>query len=129
MIRRPPGSTRSDTLCPYTTLFRSVVAWEGRFRVDLVADALAKRQDLRVADRLRLEFAEGEAAADDRRRHDVGDAELRVIGVLRAALLRLGLPDYRRLGRVNTRADRLAVLRPQPVLTLPAQPHTGKNKI
>src|SRR3546814_16008388 len=23
MIRRPPGSTRTDTLCPYTTLFRS----------------------------------------------------------------------------------------------------------
>src|SRR3546814_13797682 len=27
MIRRPPGSTRTDTLFPYTTLFRS--AWGG----------------------------------------------------------------------------------------------------
>src|SRR3546814_11189328 len=27
MIRRPPRSTRTDTLCPYTTLFRSV--WHG----------------------------------------------------------------------------------------------------
>src|SRR3546814_7783253 len=26
MIRRPPRSTRTDTLCPYTTLFRSSVA-------------------------------------------------------------------------------------------------------
>src|SRR3546814_7102999 len=26
MIRRPPGSTRTDTLVPYTTLFRSRVA-------------------------------------------------------------------------------------------------------
>src|SRR3546814_11438153 len=26
MIRRPPRSTRTDTLLPYTTLFRSVVA-------------------------------------------------------------------------------------------------------
>src|SRR3546814_21196289 len=26
MIRRPPRSTRTDTLCPYTTLFRSVGA-------------------------------------------------------------------------------------------------------
>src|SRR3546814_3378328 len=26
MIRRPPRSTRTDTLCPYTTLFRSQ-AW------------------------------------------------------------------------------------------------------
>src|SRR3546814_7573595 len=25
MIRRPPRSTRTDTLCPYTTLFRSIV--------------------------------------------------------------------------------------------------------
>src|SRR3546814_4597509 len=25
MIRRPPGSTLTDTLCPYTTLFRSQI--------------------------------------------------------------------------------------------------------
>src|SRR3546814_8870933 len=25
MIRRPPRSTRTDTLCPYTTLFRSAL--------------------------------------------------------------------------------------------------------
>src|SRR3546814_15770545 len=28
MIRRPPRSTRTDTLFPYTTLFRSVPDWE-----------------------------------------------------------------------------------------------------
>src|SRR3546814_1110040 len=27
MIRRPPRSTRTDTLFPYTTLFRSVAIW------------------------------------------------------------------------------------------------------
>src|SRR3546814_14560033 len=27
MIRRPPGSTRTDTLFPYTTLFRSPNKW------------------------------------------------------------------------------------------------------
>src|SRR3546814_11479631 len=27
MIRRPPISTRTDTLFPYTTLFRSVAGW------------------------------------------------------------------------------------------------------
>src|SRR3546814_18962466 len=27
MVRRPPRSTRTDTLCPYTTLFRSGVNW------------------------------------------------------------------------------------------------------
>src|SRR3546814_1065386 len=31
MIRRPPGSTRTDTLFPYTTLFRS---WGGISNVD-----------------------------------------------------------------------------------------------
>src|SRR3546814_6417389 len=34
MIRRPPGSTRTDTLFPYTTLFRSTSsresAWQNR---------------------------------------------------------------------------------------------------
>src|SRR3546814_12971188 len=29
MIRRPPRSTRTDTLCPYTTLFRSLPALLG----------------------------------------------------------------------------------------------------
>src|SRR3546814_18958944 len=46
MIRRPPRSTRTDTLFPYTTLFRSVSA---PFHcplmqpaADAMADALAK---------------------------------------------------------------------------------------
>src|SRR3546814_8615331 len=29
MIRRPPRSTRTDTLFPYTTLFRSIVSGSG----------------------------------------------------------------------------------------------------
>src|SRR3546814_20506349 len=29
MIRRPPRSTRTDTLFPYTTLFRSVIRYDG----------------------------------------------------------------------------------------------------
>src|SRR3546814_5814844 len=28
MIRRPPRSTRTDTLFPYTTLFRSAYSWQ-----------------------------------------------------------------------------------------------------
>src|SRR3546814_7801092 len=34
MIRRPPRSTRTDTLFPYTTLFRSLAAVEQRLRDD-----------------------------------------------------------------------------------------------
>src|SRR3546814_12188831 len=30
MIRRPPRSTRTDTLCPYTTLFRSAKPRKGQ---------------------------------------------------------------------------------------------------
>src|SRR3546814_3401639 len=32
MIRRPPRSTRTDTLSPYTTLFRSCWSCPGRYR-------------------------------------------------------------------------------------------------
>src|SRR3546814_6012446 len=31
MIRRPPRTTRTDTLFPYTTLFRSYRFWDGAF--------------------------------------------------------------------------------------------------
>src|SRR3546814_19768748 len=34
MIRRPPRSTRTDTLFPYTTLFRSVESFYGLYRAD-----------------------------------------------------------------------------------------------
>src|SRR3546814_5990256 len=33
MIRRPPRSTRTDTLFPYTTLFRSPQWWRGGARI------------------------------------------------------------------------------------------------
>src|SRR3546814_9124091 len=42
MIRRPPRSTRTDTLFPYTTLFRSILVDEG-------TDALAQLVDIDVA--------------------------------------------------------------------------------
>src|SRR3546814_9529790 len=41
MIRRPPRSTRTDTLFPYTTLFRSVLC-----RVGLVRQVLDEGQDV-----------------------------------------------------------------------------------
>src|SRR3546814_10048350 len=48
MIRRPPRSTRTDTLFPYTTLFRSsdftyVATWAGFVYVAFVIDAYARR--------------------------------------------------------------------------------------
>src|SRR3546814_6018737 len=43
MIRRPPRSTRTDTLFPYTTLFRSIGGDAERYT------AIAFRQQLRIA--------------------------------------------------------------------------------
>src|SRR3546814_3895832 len=58
MIRRPPRSTRTDTLFPYTTLFRSL-----RLRIDLDQAFLLQLQDgvagRRLADA--VEFRQGRA--------------------------------------------------------------------
>src|SRR3546814_951309 len=40
MIRRPTRSTRTDTLFPYTTLFRSIATWTS----DLTARPLPRRE-------------------------------------------------------------------------------------
>src|SRR3546814_8459078 len=56
MIRLPPRSTRTDTLFPYTTLFRSVV-------VELVGgphDRLLVRRSLRSAGRWREDGRKGQ---------------------------------------------------------------------
>src|SRR3546814_3388066 len=42
MIRRPPRSTRTDTLFPYTTLFRSVIGSGGSVIREIVAESGAK---------------------------------------------------------------------------------------
>src|SRR3546814_12039206 len=38
MKRRPPRSTRTDTLCPYTTLFRSRAAWHDEYTLPSLWD-------------------------------------------------------------------------------------------
>src|SRR3546814_2665075 len=46
MIRRPPRSTRTDTLFPYTTLFRSLLLRAGKvFRTYRVALGIKPRGD------------------------------------------------------------------------------------
>src|SRR3546814_3190731 len=69
MIRRPPRSTRTDTLFPYTTLFRSL-----RGHLTLVVDSTdklgraisqntgEKTSALEVTERLREAAAKGQAA-------------------------------------------------------------------
>src|SRR3546814_16672744 len=52
MIRRPPRSTRTDTLFPYTTLFRSPRLWDATAIRDLpvidFADYMTKDEGLRA---------------------------------------------------------------------------------
>src|SRR3546814_2159246 len=55
MIRRPPRSTRTDTLCPYTTLFRSA-ALDARY-VDEARRAADQRAALEGEARHRLPAA------------------------------------------------------------------------
>src|SRR3546814_14544121 len=78
MIRRPPRSTRTDTLFPYTTLFRSHGDWQSR-RFDHHLDGDAEHRQRR---RVRHEHAAGGrcaahahamAAGSDRGRARIAD--------------------------------------------------------
>src|SRR3546814_3481798 len=70
MIRRTPRSTRTDTLFPYTTLFRS----------DLIHDALAKK-DLKAIV-LRVDSPGGSVLAADQIRSALMDAKSRGIPIV-----------------------------------------------
>src|SRR3546814_9531609 len=64
MIRRPPRSTRTDTLFPYTTLFRSAVR-EGTQESDLARNMI-RDQEIQLADERRFD------------RSEIGDVENKV---------------------------------------------------
>src|SRR3546814_10035520 len=78
MIRRPPRSTRTDTLFPYTTLFRSILALQPENtgalegREDALGELLQQaRAQLRAGD-----LAEATAAIAAARRFDAGHVDL-----------------------------------------------------
>src|SRR3546814_4636592 len=69
MIRRPPRSTRTDTLFPYTTLFRSPPAAEGDLRTE--------QHDKRAHDRDRaVARTDSQSDAVEHRDADHGMAEV-----------------------------------------------------
>src|SRR3546814_17918863 len=54
MIRRPPRSTRTDTLFPYPTLFRAGLAWEDMWQVigaSAVASPIVKAKGVQLSQR------------------------------------------------------------------------------
>src|SRR3546814_4790925 len=91
MIRRPPRSTRTDTLFPYTTLFRSVLDQRHRDHGAVVGKADHGR-DLGQAGQARgapatfagddLEGAVGQLAHHDRLDHALGPDRLGQLGEL-----------------------------------------------
>src|SRR3546814_10229180 len=87
MIRRPPRSTRTDTLFPYTTLFRSLDR-HGRRAALVLAERLARRQAdppivQRAGDRTAMDDALAEppmlvrAAVEESKHLALGGAEHR----------------------------------------------------
>src|SRR3546814_14063144 len=66
MIRRPPRSTRTDTLFPYTTLFRSPERLRCQLyrAVESAAGAALLRQARRAAGRAHQAAVRGRAARD-----------------------------------------------------------------
>src|SRR3546814_19711961 len=109
MLRRPPRSTRNDTLCPYTTLFRSPDG-AGGGRIDQ-ALALKIAQQRAQARKMATERARARslAAACCQEGADVGGAQrMNVRNVRRAAemagqetqeLTRVALIGFQRVRR------------------------------
>src|SRR3546814_2974065 len=75
MIRRPPRSTRTDTLFPYTTLFRSLACAAG------AAGAVLHR--LRVAGQFDMDDKAEIGEVDAPRRHVGRDADAGAAGAQR----------------------------------------------
>src|SRR3546814_3869309 len=73
MIRRQPRSTRTDTPCPYTTLFRSEDRQHG------AADAGAARGHLRRLHRAGLHRRDREARAHRAQRDHLGGGPMSVL--------------------------------------------------
>src|SRR3546814_10314581 len=93
MIRRPPRSTRTDTLFPYTTLFRSLVDVLTRVGVheehtaDLFLLVLHRVQIAALFELARIDTREGEGA-HERIVHDLERQRRERRGIRRRALVR-----------------------------------------
>src|SRR3546814_9535295 len=87
MIRRPPRSTRTDTLFPYTTLFRSKTAQLSPARGESLPLPFKPRQHVHRVD---TDFGDGVAAFHDEERRfaQPGDglADPQVVGALQLEL-------------------------------------------
>src|SRR3546814_11415463 len=98
MIRRPPRSTRTDTLFPYTTLFRSFGGFEEWSDAVAAEEARAAQ---RLDSKLRLEAHWLERGVTARRKRNQGRLEkLKEMRATRAAMI--GGPGDRKSTRLNS---------------------------
>src|SRR3546814_2329062 len=83
MIRRPPGSTRTDTLFPYTTLFRSIGARDregdrfGQRGLGLAGAKTADRVDRALAVMTRARQRIGDRVVPVEQRGGIGEVLVR----------------------------------------------------
>src|SRR3546814_10915848 len=113
MIRRPPRSTRTDTLFPYTTLFRSSVLRLARFPLFLFCGEIERdsvdpaQHRLETLDLLGLEMREDAAFDVERLRRGRGVERAARLGqhqMVRAAhlLMRKPFEQDRKRTRMNS---------------------------
>src|SRR3546814_11774159 len=70
MIRRPPRSTRTDTLFPYTTLFRSASVLFGQGSIGGIVNLVSKTPDFDTRGEINLVYG------SDDRKEVLGDVNL-----------------------------------------------------
>src|SRR3546814_3783145 len=101
MIRRPPRSTRTDTLFPYTTLFRSVLHADARrlqLRLHPGSPVCLRGQAavIRKAGARGGETPDGHRAGDQEENQDRAGAERHLAGDLQfVEVLHRDLPSWR----------------------------------
>src|SRR3546814_13626783 len=95
MIRRPPRSTRTDTLFPYTTLFRSALRLEGLHEAQLVLGG-------RAGENVGLARHTAECCRVQRIQAPAGDRHL---GILETELARDGPGGGRMIAREHLDED------------------------
>src|SRR3546814_3589208 len=108
MIRRPPRSTRTDTLVPYTTLFRSEkkekVVKEKKAKIDtsgmVSANDIAKKLKVEGLVRSRDDDGRGSAEPADRGRSEEHTSELQ-------SLMRISYAVFCLKKKKNTKAKQI----------------------
>src|SRR3546814_16004377 len=118
MIRRPPRSTRTDTLFPYTTLFRSSATH-------------SRQRAVRLTHRAKRTAARSDPIAEQRRRSAVSRIGQDLEGARRIVCRIETISEFerseeRRVGKVSVRVDlgclRIIKNKKQPIMTYQIQP-------